>query len=50
MKQGSSPLNYITILTNIHIEQIMHINVSKPVTITLHVCNNIDIKYTYLEK
>jgi hypothetical protein len=30
----SSPLNYITIITNIHIEQNMHINVSIPVTIT----------------
>ena len=30
----SPPLNYITIITNIHIEQSMHINVSIPVTIT----------------
>ena len=35
----SSPLNYITIIAKIHMEQSMHINVSIPVTIT-HVKEN----------
>jgi hypothetical protein len=35
----SSPLNYITIITNTHMKQYMHINVCIPVTIT-HVKEN----------
>ena len=35
----SSPLNYITIITNIHMKQNMHINVCIPVTIK-HVKEN----------
>ena len=39
IRQKSSHLNYLTIKTNIHMEQTMHINVCIPVTIT-HVKEN----------
>ena len=36
---NSSPLNYIIIITNIHMKKSMHINVCIPITIT-HVKDN----------